>query len=385
MDKQPPIPDTRRERALRRRRRLEGRLADAALEHYGLRGAHLEPLSQRFVQVFRVLSRRGEFSLRLYNLPRPDGNTAGSEAAELTGARLRSPEVMRSQLLWLSELGRQTDRLGPEPVLANDGSLLGRLSADGLKPRGSLLRWTSRRRDAEELQRDLGDAPRMSRNFVLLRWVPGKHKEGEDLKPEALSLVGSYVARLHRHAESFGIPEGATLPRWDWEWPFGETANLWSKGAAFYSDSDMEAFRAAARHVREDLQRLGESREVFGVIHRDLKLENLLFDGARVGALDFDLCGLGYYLFDLWTVRNSLRTLHADRVEPLWAAFLAGYERERSLPEDLQRYLTTFEVMQKVATVNRQIELLGSKAGPAGLRSPDFLANMARWFKDLSR
>lgn len=383
MDEERPIQSSRRERMRQRRRRLEGRLARAALERYGLRGALVEPLSRRFVQVFRVVSRRRKFTLRLYDLPQSNGNTAVSEAELRTGAGLRSKGVLASQLLWLSDLGRQTDLLMPEPVLLPDGSPLGRISTHDLSPRGSLLRRASRRRDAEELQSDLGDAPGMSRNFALLRWVPGGHKEIH--KPEDLSLAGSYVARLHRHAEGYGNPEGAVFPRWDWEWPFGESANLWSDGAAFYSESDIDAFRAASQHVREQLQRLGEGREVFGVIHRDLKLENLLFGDPRVGAVDFDLTGLGYYLFDLWTMRDSLRTHHADRVEPLWDAYLAGYESVRPLPEDLQRYLKTFEAMQKMAMVNRQIRLLGRETEPAGLRSPNFLANMADWFKDLSR
>ena len=375
-------PDVRRERTRQRRCRLEGRLAEGALEHYGLRGARVEPLSRRFVQVFRVESRRGRFTLRLYDLPRPAARTAGSGAALRTGTELRSTEVLTSQLRWLSDVGRRTDLLVPEPVPLPDGSLLGRISTQDLSPRGS-LRSAARQRDAEELEGDLLGAPGLSRNFVLLSWVPGEHEEVPT--SEDLSLAGSYVARLHRHAEDYGSPEDATFPRWDWEWPFGERANVWSEGAAFYSESDMEAFRAAARHVREELRRLGKGREVFGVIHRDLKLENLLFGGAGVGAVDFDLCGLGYYLFDLWTMCDSLRTRHPDRVEPLWAAYLAGYERERPLPEDLPRYLTTFEAMQKMAMVNRQIKLLSQETAPVGLRSPNFLANMADWFKGLPR
>lgn len=383
MDEAQPIPDTRRERMRQRRRRLEGRLAEAALERYGLRSARVEPLSLRFVQVFRVVSRQSKFSLRLYDLPQRNGNTAGPEAELRTGAGLRSTEVLDSQLRWLSALEHQTDLLVPEPVTLPDGSPLGRISTHDLSPRGSLLWRASRRRDAEELQDDLGDAPGMHRNFALLRWVPGKHKEAPEL--EDLSLAGSYAARLHQHAEGYGTPEGATFPRWDWQWPFGESANLWSEGAAFYSESDMEAFRAASQHVRGELRRLGEGREVFGIIHRDLKLENLLFGDARVGAVDFDLTGLGYYLFDLYTMLDSLKTQHADRVEPLWAAFLAGYERERPLPDDLGRHLTTFDVMQKVASVNRQIRLLGQETEPQGLRSPNFLANVVSWLKDLSR
>ena len=292
--------------------------------------------------------------------------------------------MLGSQLSWLSALGRQTELLVPEPAPLPDGSLMGCVFADELKPRGSLLRWTSRRRDAEELERDLGEAPTMSRNFVLLRWVPGDRKEGEELEPEHLSLAGSYVARLHLHSEGYGIPEGAAFPCWNWEWVFGERANLWGEGPAFYPESDMDAFRVAAKYVREELGRLGERRETFGVIHRDPKLENLLFDSARVGAVDFDLCGLGYYLFDLCTVRDSLKTHHADRLGPLWDAFVAGYERERHLPPDLRHHLETFEVMRKVSAVNRQLEILGRGDDPQKPRSPRFLSNVASWLKDLS-
>jgi Ser/Thr protein kinase RdoA (MazF antagonist) len=147
----------------------------------------------------------------------------------------------------------------------------------------------------------------------------------------------------------------------------------------------MDAFREAARHVREELGRLGEGREAFGIIHRDPKLENLLFGGSRVGAIDFDLCGLGHYLFDLCTVRDSLKTHHADRLGPLWHAFVAGYERERPLPEGLPRHLETFDVMRKVSAVNRQLRLLGRGNDPQRLRSPRFLANVASWLKAQAR
>ena len=320
--------------------------------------------------------------MRLYGLPRP-GAQAPNSATLRTGARLRSPEVLRSQLLWLSALGRETALLVPEPVPTRDGSLLGRVSTDDISCRqqSQLSRWRSRRGEDQ----DLAEGPRMPRNFVLLRWVPGEHKRGRDLKPDNVSLVGSYVARLHRHAEGYEVAEEAILPRWDWEWPFGEGAPLWSEGKAFYSEREIAAFREASRRVREDLGRLGEGGEVFGLVHRDLTLDNLLFGKETVGAMDFDLCGLGYYLFDLHTLRAFLKTHHGDRLEPLWEAFVEAYQRERPVPEDLQRHLLTFEVMQKVAAVNRQLVLLSSGHAGARLRSPDFLASVASWLKNLSR
>jgi Ser/Thr protein kinase RdoA (MazF antagonist) len=63
-----------------------------------------------------------------------------------------------------------------------------------------------------------------------------------------------------------------------------------------------------ARRVREDLALLGHGIEVFGPIHRDLTLGNLLFGArtGRVGVTDFDQCGLGHHLFDLSVVLRSL-------------------------------------------------------------------------------
>ena len=113
MAEEPSNHDARRQRLRRRRRRLEGRLAEAALARYGLRGARIEPLSRRFVQVFEVASRWGRFALRLYDLPQGGGETAGAEAASRTGATLRSADVLGSQLSWLSALGHETELLVP--------------------------------------------------------------------------------------------------------------------------------------------------------------------------------------------------------------------------------------------------------------------------------
>jgi len=89
-------------------------------------------------------------------------------------------------------------------------------------------------------------------------------------------------------------------------------------------------------------------------VHRDPKLENLVFEGGRGGAVDFDMSGMGHYMLDVRVFRASLERRHPDRLEALWAAFLRGYEAERALPEDHERYLGTFAVMQRVAAVNRR-------------------------------
>jgi Ser/Thr protein kinase RdoA (MazF antagonist) len=341
------------------------KLAEVALERYDLGGARLQSLRRGFIQAFKVTSQnKGEFVLRMYSVLPDDSGAKGG-----TTARLRSPDTLRAQLEWLLSLGRETDLLVPEPVPTSDGLLMDYVSFDHLPFHRKLLRPLWRRHQR------LYSPQRAGRLCVLLRWVPGKHKRDNALAPADLYLLGSYVAGLHDHARRYQAPEDTVLSRWDWEWAFGKAVPLWSRGEAHYSPSEMEVFRETARSVREDLEHLGEECEVFGVIHRDIKLENVVFDGQRVGVIDFEMCGWGYYLSDLSVIRRSLAQHYKDRLEPLWEAFLEGYQGKRPLPEDYARQIEAFDAMQRAAIVNRHLVILEFEADRHKSRAIRILRN----------
>jgi aminoglycoside phosphotransferase (APT) family kinase protein len=96
-----------------------------------------------------------------------------------------------------------------------------------------------------------------------------------------------------------------------------------------------------------------------------------VFSRAGVGALDFDLCGLGHYLLDLSALRMDLGRLPEGRGGPAWDAVLEGYGRER--------HLDAFQVMRRVSAVNRQLELLDSEAAGHGARGLQFLRTSLTW------
>ncbi len=305
------------------------RQIETALERYGLRGARAWRLRQGFVRVFRVTHpARGGFCLRMYDLP--------ADGTESSAAPPGRPSLgqLRAQLRWLSDLARETNLPVPEPVPGEDGSLTSYVS--------------------------FGEASNAGRHCVLLRWVPGRNKR-EELSPADISALGSYVGGLHNHAERYALPEPSALPRWDWNWPFGEAAPLWSEGERYYSADEMAVFEAAARRVRGDLRELGYAGDAFGPIHRDLHLGNVVFDGGRPGAIDFDSGGLGHYLLDLSVPLNVLRIHHATRYPAMKEALLEGYERERPLPADYQRHLMAFHAMRHVARANREFRAMGSQ------------------------
>jgi Ser/Thr protein kinase RdoA (MazF antagonist) len=336
------------------------RLARAALELYSLRDAEVELLRYGFRQVFRVRSgSRGEFALRLYDLPEAIRRTGpqppAADPRRHLGVALRSPGVLRSQLLWLSALRRDTGLLVPKPVPTLGGELVGEVAL-----RSAFWRAPWRRRS------------------TLVKWVPGASK-GENLTESDLLRAGSFLATMHDHAEGYAAPEGSEFPRWDWHWAFGETAPLWSEGPGFYSEREMETFRHAGRLVRERLGEIGEEREAFGLVHRDFNLSNVVFSGEGVGVIDFDMCGCGHYLFDLKVARSSLRRRYDDQMGPMWEAFLEGYRRERPLPEG---HLATFDAMQRVAAVNRNLALLASETPKHEARGRRFLRDSVTWLRD---
>lgn len=258
----------------------------------------------------------------------------GSLQASPIGAK---ENALRSNNKPFGDLGYDTDLLVPEPLRTLDGELVGRVTVEGTPWR---------------------------RHSTLVRWVPGVHK-GEDLAEADLLRVGSFVGRMHDHADGYAAPEGSEFPRWDWDWPFGGEALLWSEGRKFYSGDEMATFCQAARRSRERLNELGGERDVFGLIHQDITFRNIVFSNEGLGIIDFDMCGLGYYLFDLSAFRSNLeRTLPAARWGSAWGAFLRGYEGVRPLPQHirahLDRYLVVFGAMRRVAMVNRRLELLSS-------------------------
>ncbi len=336
-------------------------LAEAALRHWGIEDARLSPLSLGYKHVFRV-SRPGgeEFVLRTYGVPGTDEETLRRRPELRTGAGLRSSGTLRSQLAWLSDLGNEGLRV-PEPVPALDGSVV--------VPVGTGSRW---RRVLPFV------TGRPARRCVLLRWVPGGHRTRELSRREA-SLAGSLLARLHRHGERFDLSGAPALPRWDWNWAFGLSAPIQDEGARFYSAGEMRAFEHAADRVRSALEEIGDGPEAFGPTHWDFRLENLVFDGEKVGVIDFDVSGLCHYLFDFSRTRSSLRSHFGGRSGPLWEAFLAGYEAERPLPEDLDRHLWAFAAMRRMATINTRLA-----SGPAcpGERARS-LKSAADWFQSL--
>lgn len=288
--------------------------AKAALEHYGLQEADLISLKEGSASLFRISTPgRGDFLLRVYDPVRSSpGTDHGARRSALR--MLRTEQAIRSQALWLSDLHRTGWLPVPELISTSNGELVGSVFA------------------AEGADRKV---------YFLIRWIPGQRKRDHELTPENARSLGYCIAGLHLHAERFNPPDGFVRPRWDWESLFDPSATYWEYAQAQLSDVELRVIRSAGERIKEDLHAIGESREEFGMIHRDLQLSNVVFQEGVPYIIDFDHCGLGHYMYDL-----ALPYLHLERLGErcvlMREALMEGYLSQRTLPDGYGVTLETF-------------------------------------------
>ena len=270
------------------------RLAEAALDHYDLGPVELRPLVHIENTTFRVDGSDARYALRVH---RPG---------------YRSLPEIRSELMWLDALSRETDIVVPQPIATRDGEMVTTVSVP-LVPE--------------------------ARHVVLLHWVEGRfYRRGPT--PARMERVGEVTARLHTHASRFTPPAGfERSPVMIGPDGHSELADFCAKGldshsasaahSVEFSSKDRETFERAIEVVVQSIDTLDRDSERYGLIHADLHLANCLFEGDEVRVIDFDDCGLGHFASDagisLWYLRDR------PDFEELRAAYLKGYRKAHPL------------------------------------------------------
>lgn len=263
-------------------------LAHEALEHYGIADAEFKVIKATNNVVYQVDVVGRRYVLRVHRL--------GS----------RKLAWIESELMWLAAIRHDTDLRVPEPAAP---VYLGRV----------------------------GEAPVYC---TLLRWLGGEPVPTAALTLKQADQIGAFAARLHNHSAGFAPSEGFTLPRLDWNGMFSENSPYYSiEGERLFTPDQHEVMTHVAERVQKVMERLETDPGNFGVIHADLIWKNILFDGERIGAIDFDNCAFGYYLYDL--APALLGYLDEPNYPQIRQAIWEGYTSVRALPTNYSDYLET--------------------------------------------
>ena len=226
-----------------------------------------------------------------------------------------------SELAWLTALHEEGGVITPQAIAGRDGELI----QEGIVP---------------GLQRP--------RHMVLFDFIEGvEPDESRDLV-EPFRRLGEVSARVHLHAAGWRRPPWFERLVWDPEHDYGPE-NYWGdwrrgpnvgpRHVALLQRVEDEVTRRLAAH--------GRAPERFGLAHCDLRLANLLLVGDSTRVIDFDDCGLSWFLYDLATALTLIDNL--PQTPDLVAAWLEGYMPLRPLSRDDLAIVSTLAMMRRMA------------------------------------
>jgi Ser/Thr protein kinase RdoA (MazF antagonist) len=235
-----------------------------------------------------------------------------------------SKTAIASELSWLMDLRRAGVVTTPAPVKGRGGEFI----------------------------QHLGHA-RMARprNIVLFEWETGVEPGiGEDLS-KPFEVLGEVTARMHLHTRHWKRPPWFTRLTWDFETSLGETAPHWGRWRAGMGvDAEKQKlFGRTVDLIGKRLLAYGKTADRFGLIHCDLRLANLLIDGAAVKAIDFDDCGFGWYMYDAATPVSFYE--HEPQVPGLIESWKSGYRRVTELSKQDEAEIPTFVMLRRLLLV----------------------------------
>ena len=256
-----------------------------------------------------------------YKVEAPDGRRW---ALRIHRDGYHSRTAIASELSWLIDLRQAGVVATPTPVKAKNGELIQEVAHTRL--------------------------PR-SRNAVLFAWESGSEPGiGHDLR-EPFEILGEVTARMHLHSRAWQRPPWFSRLTWDFETSLGDRNPHWGRWRdGMGMDSSKEKlFGRTVALIGARLSRYGKSSDRFGLIHCDLRLANLLIDGGSVKVIDFDDCGLGWYMYDAATPVSFYE--HEPQVPELIEAWKKGYRRVRHLSPEDEAEIPTFVMLRRLLLV----------------------------------
>jgi Ser/Thr protein kinase RdoA (MazF antagonist) len=230
-----------------------------------------------------------------------------------------SLDGIRSELAWMRALQAEAGVKTPQAIPGKDGNDIQTVSHPSLPT---------------------------PRNCVLFEFIDGIEPPQDNLMAPFRQL-GEVTARCHNHSEGWTRPAYFERLSWDFEHSLGETANWgrWQDGPDCTPDR-ARLLQRAVDIMEKRLARFGQARNRYGLIHADFRLANLLVHQGDVRVIDFDDCGLGWFLYDAATAVSFFED-RAD-VPELMEAWKEGYRRERVLSAEDEHEIWTFILLRRM-------------------------------------
>ena len=186
------------------------------------------------------------------------------------------------------------------------------------------------------------------RFMVMFYFVTGTQpNENQDLIVP-FEQLGRITAKTHLHSRQWQRPQPFERLIWSLDTIFGANPiwGNWRDGPNVDVEIKSILQKVEAAIIRR-LTNFGVDEEKYGLIHADMRLANLLIDENGTRLIDFDDCGMGWYLYDFATAVSFME----DRVDipALKESWVKGYCSVANLSREEVNELDTFIMLRRLA------------------------------------
>lgn len=280
-----------------------GQVAEAALPRWGLEGAALKMINHSENTTYLVTPRNGARPVIL----------------RVHREGYHSINGIRSELAWMRALQAEAGVLTPQAIPGKDG---------------------------QDIQSVSHAALPNPRNCVLFELIDGIEPPQTNLI-EPFKQLGEVTARTHLHSMGWKRPPYFERLSWDFEHSLGKSPNWgsWEDGPDM-SPAVRPLLQRLVDAMERRLKAYGQGPDRYGLIHADFRLANLLIHQGNTRVIDFDDCGLGWFLYDAGTAVSFFE--HKPEVPELMEAWKEGYRRVRPLSKADEDEIWTFILLRRM-------------------------------------
>ena len=234
-----------------------------------------------------------------------------------------SRNAIASELAWLIDLRKSGVAITPTPVRGRNGEYIQIIQPVSLSP---------------------------PRHAVLFNWENGRERTADEDLTLSFVALGELAARMHEHARNWSPPQGFERHYWDFDTSIGDRPHWgkWRDGLGL-TRAKLNLFGQTSALIANRLRRYGKPPHRFGLVHADLRLANLLFEGDILKVIDFDDCGYSWFMYDAATAVSFFE--HEATVPKLVVAWLSGYRNFADLPEEDEAEIPTFIMLRRLLLI----------------------------------
>jgi Ser/Thr protein kinase RdoA (MazF antagonist) len=185
------------------------------------------------------------------------------------------------------------------------------------------------------------------RPCVAFGFVPGEEAPEDGDLTVYFRTLGALAARLHSHARRWSPAEGFVRRTWDYDTTIGAHPHwgAWQDGIGV-GETEGELLHRLQLALEERLDEYGKGSDRFGLVHADLRLANVLFDGDDAYVIDFDDSGWSWFMYDLATCLTFIED-RSDLSE-LVSSWVAGYSELAVLDDQEEAILPTMIMLRRL-------------------------------------